>query len=297
MSLPSSQARYTNPQRLTDGEIAKILEENGKDYHPDYLRARIIDEQEELHFKILRRNFVLLWGIFGNLLIFTIEILSAVLNIKSIARFEWALIGGLVISILVSIVLLYTQYKAIRATRIRIRKLNVALRRNRQLLESPSDGDEENRLLQEHKRYRDDLPDVITGLKEEANRYRRWANYFQAVIIIGSVATSAITTASVSYQQVRWVAVGVSAVAGLAAGFIGYFKYRERSYHSQHSADSIEREYESVELRVGRYEGMSEKKAYASFCAYVEYLRDEQAKRQQQLDQPADVKREQSAQA
>jgi hypothetical protein len=110
------------------------------------------------------------------------------------------------------------------------------------------------------------------------------------------VATSAVTTASVSYEEARWFAVGVSAIVGLSAGFSGYFKYRERSFNLQQTADAIEREYESVELRVRHYLGLDEGKAYANFANYIETLRDEQAKRQQQLDQPVDAKQDQATQ-
>lgn len=79
---------------------------------------------------------------------------------------------------------------------------------------------------------------------------------------------------------------------GLAAGFTGYFKYHERSFNLQQTADAIEREYEAVELRVGRYAGKSDEEAYALFADVVERHRDEQNKRQQQLDQPVEVKRE-----
>ncbi|MBL6278789.1 DUF4231 domain-containing protein [Micromonospora fiedleri] len=142
------------------------------------------------------------------------------------------------------------------------------------------------------KRYRDDVPDLISQFREDAGRSRRIHNRFQSVIIVGSVATSAIATASVAFSQARWLTVAASAAVGLSAGFTGYFKYHERSFNSQQTADAIEREYEAVELRVGKYLGLDEKRAYALFADTVERLRDEQNKRQQQLDQPAEVKRE-----
>jgi hypothetical protein len=116
-------------------------------------------------------------------------------------------------------------------------------------------------------------------------------NFFQSVVIVGAVVASAITTASVSYSQARWTAVAITAAVGLSAGFTGYYKFHERSFSSRQAADSIEREYEAVELRVGRYMNMSEEEAYATFADMVERLRDEHDKRQQQLDQHVHVKR------
>lgn len=283
-------------ERLKNEEVRKIVEENSRDYHPDYLRARIIDEQEELHLKRLRRDFLLIWGIFGNAILLAAVAVPLVVGWPAVTSYDPLIAGGLGLSLILSLFLLYRQYRRMRASKIRIKKLNVAQRRNRHVDEVTGD-DEGQRLLLEHKRYRDELPEVIADYRAEANRYRKWHNAFQGIIIIGSVTTSAITTASVSYEQARWIAVAVSAVVGLAAGFTGYFKYRERSFNLQQTADAIEREYESVELRVGQYRGMSEKDAYSAFCSHVEHLRDEQNKRQQQLDQPVEVKREQAVQA
>jgi hypothetical protein len=78
---------------------------------------------------------------------------------------------------------------------------------------------------------------------------------------------------------------------GLSAGFMGYFKYHERSFNLQQTADAIEREYEAVDLRVGRYEDMGDESAYSLFADTVERMRDEENKRQQKLDQPVEVKR------
>ncbi len=112
------------------------------------------------------------------------------------------------------------------------------------------------------------------------------------IIIVGSIGASAITTASVSFMATRWISVGVTAAVGLAAGFTGYFKYHERSFNLQQTADAIEREYAAVDLRVGKYSNKNDKDAYSLFADTVEGLRDEQNKRQRQLDQPIEVKRE-----
>lgn len=277
-------------EALKDEEIQKLIEDRDAPLNSEYLKGKIIDEHEDLYFKRLRRKFstlvlILLDAATAALLIVAAGIPSAGLHDY------WPETGGaLAVLITLTFAISYGQHKSIRYSLVRIRKLNVAHRANRRDLEHTERDDD---LLAEHKQYREELPEVIADYRTEANRYRRWHNAFQGVIIVGSVVTSAITTASVSYTQARWVAVAVSAVVGLSAGFTGYFKYRERSYNLQQTADAIEREYESVELRVRRYQGLDEKKAYAEFANFVEILRDEQAKRQQQLDQPTEQKSEQ----
>jgi hypothetical protein len=131
-------------------------------------------------------------------------------------------------------------------------------------------------------------------MRDQASRLRSIHNRYQAIIIIGSISASAVTTASVSFEATRWISVGITTAVGLAAGFTGYYKFHDNSYNLQQTADAIEREYEAVDLRVGRYVKMDESEAYSLFANTVEQLRDEQNKRQQQLDQPVETKREET---
>jgi len=282
---------------LSDDQIDELVKEHSGTVDLEYLQGRLIDEGERLYFKQLRHKLTLAWTVFGNA---ALCVFAIVAPWTPALAFRIVLLGILVLSVSLCLIFLYVQHKGIRHCRTRIRKLSIAHRRNKELAYRDlggKDGDDDKReLLAQHKRYRAELPEAISEYRAEASRYRRWHNLFQGVIIVGSVAASAITTASVSYEEARWIAVGVSAAVGLAAGFSGYFKYRERSFNLQQTADAIEREYESVELRVRLYSGMLEGEAYARFANYVETLRDEQAKRQQQLDQPVDAKQDQAAQ-
>ncbi|MFG2631802.1 hypothetical protein [Streptomyces sp. NPDC048473] len=77
----------------------------------------------------------------------------------------------------------------------------------------------------------------------------------------------------------------------LASAFTGLHKYRKRSYFLQETADSIEEEANALTLGVGEYRENGsdrEEQALARFTQRVENLRNEQRRRQQQLDQPAD---------
>jgi hypothetical protein len=92
------------------------------------------------------------------------------------------------------------------------------------------------------------------------------------------------------YRKDAWVAPFISILVTISAGFTGYFKYRERSFNLQQTADNIEQEYTAVNLTIGPYKGKSPQEALVLFAERVEALKVEQRKREQQLEQPPDVK-------
>lgn len=72
---------------------------------------------------------------------------------------------------------------------------------------------------------------------------------------------------------------------------MGYFKYKERSFYLQQTADAIETEWEAVEVGVGRYKDASDEPArLALFVDEVHRLKSEQKKRQQSLEQPPETR-------
>jgi hypothetical protein len=264
-----------------------------ENWHPDYTKGQIMEAEEKLHLQLIWQRVGRIWLTVGNFLLVAAALSATILPHTKIANFAAYIYIATISSLIVSPILVYLQYKRTRTTRLRIRKLNLIYRKA--LIDQDKSRSQEDPVgspLTHQKRYRDDMPDLISKYREEANRNRRIHNRFQTVVIVGSVVTSAITTASVSYSQARWFAVAISALVGLSAGFTGYFKYHERSFSSQQAADAIEREYEAVELRIGKYARGTDADAYAVFADTVERIRDEQNKRQQQLDQPAEVKRE-----
>lgn len=288
----ANNARRFLPKNNEAATLENPLENPDGNWHPDYLKGRLLEEDEKSHFQLLWLRAGRTWFIFGNITLIVVT-LSPLLTPPNALSRHWLYLGGVtILSVLVSPIVVYRQYKKTRKTQLHIRKLNYMYRRQIEAMESGLDTASKNSPLAHQKRYRDDMPDVVSQYREEADRNRKVHNRLQSIVIIGSVATSAITTASVSYSQARWSAVGVSAAVGLAAGFMGYFKYHERAFSAQQAADAIEREYEAVVLRVGKYITREDKEAYALFAEVVESIRDEQNKRQQQLDQPVAVKRE-----
>ncbi|MEV4835453.1 DUF4231 domain-containing protein [Nonomuraea sp. NPDC049486] len=137
--------------------------------------------------------------------------------------------------------------------------------------------------------YRVSALDDIQDLEERANQNRRTANIFQWAIIIGSVAATSLTGAAATNPDIeawfRWLAAAISAVVSISAGATGFFKFRERSFGQQQTADAIKKHYKAVELRIGEYEGDDEETALGRFAHSVEILKDEQRKRELQLEE------------
>ena len=140
--------------------------------------------------------------------------------------------------------------------------------------------------------YREDTAEVIAQYGRESRHYRRVHNSLQSLIMVGSTAMTTIAALNVpdwSWQNLTVVGLGFSVT--LASTFTGYFKYRERSYALRQTADAIEEELNAVMLGIGEYSRFTEQQAaeaLAKFTQRVERLRNEQRRREQQLDQPAE---------
>ncbi|TCO49323.1 uncharacterized protein DUF4231 [Kribbella antiqua] len=134
--------------------------------------------------------------------------------------------------------------------------------------------------------YREEIKSELDALRKGAARYRRTNNYLQAVIIVGSLAATSITSLALAEETLRWASVGTTFAVGIAAGFTGYFKFRDRSFYLQQTADAIEYERNCFDLGIGRYKGRSEQEALVELVEEVERLRAEQRKREQNIDQP-----------
>lgn len=135
--------------------------------------------------------------------------------------------------------------------------------------------------------YKEDAYSDIDQLRTESRGYRRVNNSLQGVLIIGSLAATGVSGVASQFIGVRWAILGVTFIVGISSGFMGYFKYKERSFYLQQTADAIESEWEAVEVGVGRYKRIeSEEERLAEFVEEVHRLKSEQKKRQQNLEQP-----------
>ncbi|MEV7908280.1 DUF4231 domain-containing protein [Streptomyces anulatus] len=138
--------------------------------------------------------------------------------------------------------------------------------------------------------YKEDIPRELGQLRVEAKHYRRIHNAFQATIIVGSLGTTTAASLAETPPPLKWVTVALSLAVGISAGFTGYFKYRERSFYLQQTADSIEQNTVAFELGIHPYDDPDEGRNLNKLAKEIELLRVEQRKRQQQLDQPHEGK-------
>ncbi|MFC8095390.1 DUF4231 domain-containing protein [Streptomyces sp. NPDC057301] len=141
--------------------------------------------------------------------------------------------------------------------------------------------------------YREDVTGIIEQYQSDSRRYRRVHNSLQSLIMVGSTTTTTVAALDsgnkLTWQNITIVAIGFAIT--LSAAFTGYYKYRERSYFLQQTADAIEEEANAFALGVGRYHDYgpdAEQEALGAFTQQVESLRNEQRRRQQQLDQPTE---------
>lgn len=179
-------------------------------------------------------------------------------------------------------VLAYMEHQRVHREPVRKLELQLEIAEERRLLQASQLGVPVD---QRQFTYKDSLPRELDQLRVEAQHYRRIHNTLQSVIILGSLGTTTAASLAETPSYLKWVTVGLSFAVGASAGFTGYFKYRERSFYLQQTADAIEEHANAFELGIPPYTG-NESDNLAKLTKEVEFLRVEQRKREQQLDQP-----------
>lgn len=139
--------------------------------------------------------------------------------------------------------------------------------------------------------YREASLDLIAQYRKSASRNRRIHNLFQLVIISGSIVTSTLTAMNQGSNKVLGIGTSaLSALVGISAGVTGYFKFRERGYNLQSTADEIEKHYNASQFMLDEYVAQNgshlpEADRLRLFARHVERLKEEQRKRELQLEQ------------
>lgn len=107
------------------------------------------------------------------------------------------------------------------------------------------------------------------------------------MIISGSIVTSTLTAMNPGTNgALSIVTSALSALVGISAGVTGYFKFRERGTTSQATADDIEKNYNASQFRLDDYaQDTSEADRLRRYAGVVERLKEEQRKRELQLEQ------------
>ena len=140
--------------------------------------------------------------------------------------------------------------------------------------------------------FRGAMQRAIIETRKRSDRYRRVNSGFQSLIIIGSLATTTVASLSSGSGVFKWCTVGLSFVVGLAAGFTGYFKYRERAFYLRQTADDLEKELNAYDLGLQPFSEKSEPARIQLLTERLEAIRVAQQQREQQLDQPKSGKDE-----
>ncbi|MFF9478036.1 SLATT domain-containing protein [Streptomyces sp. NPDC014733] len=134
--------------------------------------------------------------------------------------------------------------------------------------------------------YKDSIPTELESLRKDGKKYRRRHNFAQSVIILGSLGGTSISALADTPAPLKYWAMGITLTVGAAAGFTGYYKWRERAFYLQQTADEIEHHATAFELGIYPYDDPEESVRLAKLAKEIELLRVEQRKREQQLDQP-----------
>lgn len=195
------------------------------------------------------------------------------------------------VGLLVVVILWVAMGRLLYLGRRKIVDLNVDLRNLLQRRQNaaaalPLDSEEALRI------YREASMDDVQQYRRKATRNRHVHNFFQVVIIVGSIVVSTLSAMANDLTPLTIIATVMSATVGASAGLTGYFKFRERGFNLQSTADEIERHYTAVQFMFGDYENVvgatpqeAEKARLRKFAEFVEKIKDEQRKRELQLEQ------------
>ena len=134
--------------------------------------------------------------------------------------------------------------------------------------------------------YREHVPRVIDRLRRDTRFYRRIHNWFQWGVFFASVGTTATTAFWETPQPGKTILIVLGSFLAFATAVTGYFKFRERAYNLQQTADQVEQHATAFDLGVAPYADADTAVNLERFAENVEMLRMEQRKREQQLEQP-----------
>jgi hypothetical protein len=141
--------------------------------------------------------------------------------------------------------------------------------------------------------YKQNTIDVIDQYRNASKRNRRVHNFLQSVILVGSIVVTSLTSIALNASPFGAAAAIISVFVSVSAAMTGYFKFRERSFGQQQTADAIEKELNSVDLMIWDYSGKESEDGLTLFAERVEALKEEQRKRELQLEQSSDRREEQ----
>jgi hypothetical protein len=279
----------TASPRSAKAELARAEASTARKQPPAQLaiNKRIIDQELRIREAVLLRRLAVAWLVLGNLILIGLFIAGHVFidySRPGTGR-GWLNFFGIVVilaSLVFSAIATWLANEVLRGRRAELAKLK---EEKKAALLASSVGQTATQ-----RRYKEDVLSFIEEYRQESAGYRRVHNVLQSIIIVGSIVTTSVTSAIGQGLAFKWLAVAISITVGISAGFTGYFKFRERAMNLRQTADAIEHEYNAAELGIRRYRALNEQEALALLAEEVEWLRDEQRKREQQLEQPAEAR-------
>ncbi|UED88071.1 DUF4231 domain-containing protein [Streptomyces profundus] len=88
--------------------------------------------------------------------------------------------------------------------------------------------------------YREAIPREIDRLRAESTTYRRRHNWLQWALILCSAAIPAVTALYDPPQPGKGILIGLGTAVSVITSVMGYFKFKERGFNLQQTADAIE---------------------------------------------------------
>lgn len=141
--------------------------------------------------------------------------------------------------------------------------------------------------------YKDELLRAIRGYQQTANR-NRWTFFILQIIIVAcSLLVGGLTSGLTNLVSIfgnHWIAPALSFTVSFLTTMVTLFRPRERGYNLQQTADAIQFEIDCANRQIYDYKNLDNRAAYTRLAEQVEKLRNEQRKRQQQLEQASKVK-------
>lgn len=141
--------------------------------------------------------------------------------------------------------------------------------------------------------YKDSLRQVIEEYQRKAN-LNRWTYFSIQMVIIGcSLLVGGLTSGLNNFISIfgnHLLAPILSFTVSFLTAIITLFRPRERGFNLQQTADAIQYEIDCATRRIYGYKGLQTDDIYVRLCEEVERLRNEQRKRQQQLEQASDTR-------
>jgi len=142
-------------------------------------------------------------------------------------------------------------------------------------------------------KYQEELSYAIKQYQSRANRNRKAYYFIQMIIIFCSLLVTGLTsglTGLVAFLKIPLITPAFRFAVSFLTAMITLFRWRERGHNLQQTADAIEFEISCYKKGIFGYKNLSDKEAFTRFAEEVERLRNEQRKRQQQLEQASETK-------